>query len=88
VILNKIPAGYLAGKSIRYNLAYKKAHGESRDADIEGVEERIKMYTLKGWDPSDVYNCDGTALFYISLPEGSYIAKKRVLEAWISSTYI
>ena len=71
-------AGWLFRWKKRYNLKYKRAHGESGDADVKGAEEWLcDVYPdiVEGKEPHDVYNCDETALFYRALPDGSYAKK-------------
>ncbi|CAE1153554.1 unnamed protein product [Acanthosepion pharaonis] len=52
------------------NVSFKKFHGESTSAD-HGSANDILPHLFRGYEPKDVWNCDGTGIFYKAIPSGS-----------------
>uniref|UniRef100_H3A9C9 HTH CENPB-type domain-containing protein n=1 Tax=Latimeria chalumnae TaxID=7897 RepID=H3A9C9_LATCH len=63
----------------RYDVVFKRAHGEKKDADIPSainwIENELPA-TLQRYKPEDVYNADETGLYCRALPNGSHVFKK------------
>jgi hypothetical protein len=67
--------GWLQRFKERYNLSKQKICGEKGDVDTDVVTnwiDKILPTIVNGYDPSCIYNCDETALFYKMLPEYTF----------------
>jgi hypothetical protein len=62
--------GWLGGFKSRNNLSKQRIHGEANSAPLSTLPElRAELQELiSKYDPSDVFNCDETGLFYRMTP--------------------
>ena len=62
----KASKGYVEGFKIRYNIAFKKFHGEGAAVSTEVVDDWFaKIPHLSAeYSPNDIFNWDETGLFY------------------------
>ena len=63
----------------RYNLNSRVLHGQAGSADAETakVEMSAVRNRLAKYSAHEIYNVDGTALFYKSLPNRTYVLKSE-----------
>ena len=74
--------GWLRRWKARNAIRYRKAHGETKDTDLEGAEkwaETVLPEFLCNYKPEDVYNCNETGLYYRVLPDGTLAARSEVI---------
>lgn len=73
--------GWLWRFKNRHGIIYKKACGESRDADTLASENFKSNFPeiTDGWDPENIYNADETGIFFRATPDGSLVFKKDKL---------
>ena len=71
--------GWLHAFKERNGLKRYCSHGESGDAEMEGIEEKLKDIRSKiaEYNAEDVYNFDETGLFYNLAPDTT-IAKRQI----------
>ena len=70
--------GWLARWKQRNNIAFKRMHGEKKDADTGAAEHWIENTLpslLESYDSENVYNADETGLYYRALPDGTLTFK-------------
>ena len=70
--------GWLGRWKTRYNVVFKKAQGEKRDADTPTSETWLKETLpniLSRYSESDIFNADETGLYYRLLPDRSHVLK-------------
>ncbi|XP_066121792.1 tigger transposable element-derived protein 1-like isoform X2 [Saccopteryx bilineata] len=56
-------------------------HGETASADVKAAEEYITQFaaliTKEGYIPQEVFNCDGTGLFWKKMPRRTFITAEE-----------
>ena len=68
--------GWLRGFKDRYNIVFKKAHGEKAAADNVAAEEWIAERwpeLAAEFDPKDIWNADETGLFFRGLSDRGFV---------------
>jgi Tc5 transposase DNA-binding domain len=75
----KASNGWLANFKTRNGLKQHRIHGQSGDAQMTGIEERMQILQTKisGYNYDDVYNMDETGLFYNFAPDKT-IASRQI----------
>jgi len=74
----KFSEGWLAGWKKRFNVNFRKQHGEKQSADTEAAKTWIQNdlpALLEQYSPKDLFNADETGLFYRGLPNRTFVAK-------------
>lgn len=75
--------GWLGRWKTRYNVVFRKAQGEKRDAVTHASAETWLKETLPNilsrYNESDLFNADETGLYYRLLPDRSHISKGESL---------
>ena len=69
IVAEKFSTGWLQKFKTRFNIKFKKAHGEKQSADKESADDYIKDILpgiLEEYDESDIYNLDEFGI----LPKG------------------
>lgn len=69
--------GWLAGWKKRFNINFRKQHGEKQSADTEAAKIWLKNdlpALLQQYSPKDIFNADETGLFYRGLPNRTFVA--------------
>uniref|UniRef100_H3A2M1 HTH CENPB-type domain-containing protein n=1 Tax=Latimeria chalumnae TaxID=7897 RepID=H3A2M1_LATCH len=72
-------SGWLSRFKVRHNIAFKKAHGEKKDANQPAAEHwkrTVLPDLIRRYAPSEIYNCDETGLFFRATPESIMGSKK------------
>jgi Tc5 transposase DNA-binding domain len=71
--------GWLHAFKQRNGFKRYRSHGESGDADMEEIEERLKHIRLRiaEYDIEDIYNFDEIGLFY-NLASDTTIARRQI----------
>lgn len=81
----KATNGWLSRWKTRYNIKFKKMHGEKRSADNTSAEEwkntKVPIY-LSTYSPDDIYNANETSLYYRATPDGSICYKHIALSGF------
>ena len=66
----------------RFNVVFRKGQGEKRDADTLAAETWLKETLpniFRRYDESDIFNVDGTGLYYRLLADRSHFLKGQIL---------
>ena len=69
---------WLARWKARNQIAYKRQHGEKKDADHVSADHwttNVLPKLLHTYDPDDIYNADKTGIYYRALPDGTLTEK-------------
>lgn len=78
-LLNFTPSnGWLERWKDRYNITFKKQHGEKQDADDVGAESWVTDVLpgiIKDYIPSNIFNVDETGLYWKAIPDGTFSFK-------------
>ena len=65
---------------LRYNVAWKKQHGEKQSADVDAaeswVEEKLPEL-IENYEEDDIFNADETGLYWRGLPDRGYYASSN-----------
>ncbi len=72
----KFSTGWLDRFKKRYNLQFKKFHGEKQDANEDAAQEWLDKNLpelLSRFEPEDIYNADETGLYYRGLPDQGFV---------------
>lgn len=59
-------------------VVYKRIHGEKKDADMSAADRWITDVLpslLNDYKPEDIYNCDGSGIYYRAMPGGTLAHK-------------
>ncbi|XP_005994023.3 tigger transposable element-derived protein 4-like [Latimeria chalumnae] len=75
----KATNGWLDHWKKRYDVVFKRAHREKKDANVPSATNWIKNQLpaiLQHYKPEEVYNADETGLCYRALPNGSHVFKQ------------
>ena len=80
--LTKVPVfsnGWIQSFNKRNGLKQRLQHGESGDARMEGIEERLAAIKerIAAYNLCDIYNMDETGLFYMMAP-GKTIGSRQI----------
>ncbi|XP_019624404.1 PREDICTED: tigger transposable element-derived protein 6-like [Branchiostoma belcheri] len=74
--------GWLGRWKQRNGIAFKRGHGEKKDADTQSAENWVRDVLpgiLQEYDEDDIYNCDETGLLYRALPSGTLAQKTETV---------
>ena len=77
-IANQFSRGWLQKFQKRYNISYKRQHGEKADADVPAANSwktTVMPVILEEFTPDKIYNADETGLYYRATPDGTLAAK-------------
>ena len=66
--------GYVRGLKKRQNIAFINLRGQSNSVDIDKIENWIPKLKeiIKGYDASEIFNCEETGLFWKLLPTKTF----------------
>lgn len=66
--------GWLEGFKKRFKITSRKRHGEAGSVDIAAITEELEEVKAlaQQYDKADIYNCDGTGLFWKNTPDRGY----------------
>ena len=69
--------GWLEKFKGRHKLDFKILCGELKSVNYLGVDDfkNILIEKMKIYTPSEIYNCDKTSLYYISIAKKSFVTK-------------
>ncbi|XP_069108937.1 tigger transposable element-derived protein 4-like [Argopecten irradians] len=73
-------SGWLSRWKTRFNITFKRLHGEKKDADSPAADywtTNVLPQLLDSYQPADIYNADETGIYYRALPDGTLAAKSE-----------
>jgi len=74
--------GLLTRWKTRHDVKFKRFHGEKASADKVEADKYISERPpglLSQFSPEDIYNCDGTGLYFRATPDGSLCFREKKL---------
>ena len=82
----KASKGYIEGFKSRYNIVFKKLHGEGAAVNTEVFDDWFAkiLHLIADYSPNDTFNWDETALFYTETRNASLVTaeKKKDRNLW------
>ena len=65
---------------LRYNVAWKKQHGEKQSADVDAAdswaEEKLPKL-IENYEEDNIFNADESGLYWRGLPDKGYYANSN-----------
>lgn len=71
---------WLSQFKTRENIAFKKLHGEKKDAYTDAAQQWISNVLpeiTRQYNPKDIYNADETGIYYRAIPNSTHVMKNE-----------